>query len=64
MQTINKEIKNKIDNLKDWDYIAELDYTILSIEDWIYEVSSSRFDCACFDYNEMFEKLFENRNLA
>lgn len=55
--TINKEIKNRIDNLKVWDEI--LSYTISEIEDDIYTLDDKKNTWLVKTWWELFDMLYE-----
>jgi len=57
--TINKTIKNKIDNFKVWDYIEELDLTISEI-DWDYYTVIRWDNFMIRDSWELFTDLYEH----
>ena len=56
----NKDVKNLIDNLEEWDYIQELDYKVEEIDNDLYYISDENFKCRYLDYNELFDEIMEH----
>jgi len=59
IMTINKEIKNTIDDLKVWDTI--LDYEVTEIDNWdIFTLMDKKHTWLVKDSWELFDMLYEN----
>ena len=59
METLNKKVKNIIDNLEKGDDITELDYLVEEIDGDLIYVSDLDFDTKWMDYGELFDELVE-----
>ena len=58
--TVNKDIKNQLDELEVGDMINELDYKIEDIDWSDYYISDIDFKTRWLDYGELFDELYEN----
>jgi len=58
--TINKEIKDQLDELQKWDMISQLDYKIEDIDWDLFYISDIDFKTRWLDYGELFDELYED----
>lgn len=59
MDSVNKKIKDQLDDLEIWDDIPQLDYLVEDIDWDLYYISDIDFKTRWLDYWELFDELYQ-----